>query len=103
MLKTNRIKIEIMERTITVYHKGAIAYYNVFKSAHSNFKARLLTYLGSKQDTPPQHLKLHKDGNQWVHEDNIDRELADELGFVIEMQRSAFEPVRYNTTNHPSE
>ena len=92
-----------MERTITVYHKGAIAYYNVLKSTHGNFRARLLAYLGSNQDTPPQDLRLHKDGRHWVHEDNVDRELADELGFVIEMQRGAFEPVRYNSSDRLSE
>ena len=89
-----------MERTVTVYHEGAIAYYNVSKGAHGSFRARLLTYSGSSRNAPAQDLKLQKDGSRWVHDDVVDRELAEELGYVIEMQKASFDNT---STRYPSQ
>ena len=84
-----------MERTVTVFHEGALAYYNVLKSSNSTFWVHLLTYTGIKKNTPPNEFKLQKDGNRWCHEDHVDQELAAELGYIIEMQKSSFESPLY--------
>jgi hypothetical protein len=80
-----------MERTVTIFHEGAMAYYNVAKNAQGKFRARLITYNGNEGNTPPRELNLQKDGNRWSHEDNVDRDLVEELGYVIEMQKADFD------------
>ena len=88
-----------MERTITIFHEGAMAYYNVTREPQGAFRARLLTYNGNECNRPPQKLYLQKDGNRWTHDDNVDRSLADELGYVIELQKTMFEQSLYTVRN----
>jgi len=87
-----------MERTITVFHEGAMAHYNISRGDYGRFKARLLTYNGNIRNAPPQELQLQKDGNRWTHDDNVNRDLADEIGYVIELQKDMFKQPIFTTS-----
>src|SRR5215218_636845 len=80
-----------MERTIPIYHLGALAHYNVAKQPDGTFKAHLLKYSGASRNAPPQRLELHKRGDQWSHNENTYDNLVEELEMGIEIQKEVFE------------
>jgi hypothetical protein len=84
-----------MERTITVYHEGAIAHYNVAKQTDGTFKARLLQYSGANQNKPPSVLELQRQGSHWNKNENTYENLVEELGVCIQMQGDVFENTTY--------
>jgi len=88
-----------MERTVTIFHEGALAHYNVLLNGDGTFKARLLTYNGNRTNTPPREFHLQKDGRRWSQEAGANKDLADELGYVIDMQKGFFEQPRYATAD----
>jgi len=84
-----------MERTITIYHEGAIAHYNVAKQTDGTFKARLLQYSGANQNKPPSVLELQRQGSHWNKNENTYENLVEELGTCIQMQESDFDALSY--------
>jgi hypothetical protein len=86
----NSSEMKCMERTVGVFHQGAIAHYNVAKEKDGTFKARLLKYNGHTSKTPPSEFHLQKEGRHWSQDDNATQELVDEIGYAIEMQRDLF-------------
>jgi ClpP class serine protease len=86
-----------MERTVGVFHKGAIAHYNVSQEKDGTYKARLLKYHGSADNTPAFEFNLQKEGRHWSQDDNAEQELVDEIGNAIEMQKDLFEEPLYHS------
>jgi hypothetical protein len=81
-----------MERTVAIYHEGAIARYNVFKNNDGGYTARLLMYGGNSKNEPPKEVQLHRNGQKWEDKD-IDQSLVQELGNSIEYEfKSAPQP-----------
>lgn len=80
-----------MERTISIYHEGAMAHYNVAKQDNGTFKARLLQYSGNRSNTPPQVIELQKQGSHWNQSENTYDYLIEGLGSCIDLQRAIFQ------------
>jgi hypothetical protein len=74
-----------MEKTVAVFHEGAIAHYNVSEEGNGTFKARLLKYSGSPGNDPPKEFILHKEGRHWA-DDIADQNIVDDIGQAIELQ-----------------
>lgn len=93
-----------MEKTVAVFHKGAIAHYNVSEEGNGSFKARLLKYSGSPENDPPREFLLHKEGRHWA-DDIAGQDIVDDIGQAIEFQiRNINSPVssRSSERNDPS-
>jgi hypothetical protein len=74
-----------MEKTIAVFHEGAVAHYNVSEEGNGNFKARLLKYSGRPENDPPREFLLHKEGRHWA-DHNVRQNIVDDIGQAIELQ-----------------
>ncbi len=74
-----------MEKTVAVFHEGAIAHYNVSEEGNGTFKARLLKYSGSKENDPPREFLLHKEGRHWT-DDVVSHDIVEDIGQAIEFQ-----------------
>ena len=87
-----------MEKTVAVFHEGAIAHYNVSEEGNGHFKARLLKYSGSRENDPPKEFFLHKEGRHWS--DNVvQQDIVDDIGQAIELQiKNSDRPV-YSSVN----
>ena len=86
-----------MERTVAVFHQGAIAYYTILKGVDGVYSARMLKYNGSAANTPPQELHLQKEGRHWSPDNGAGQEMVDELGYAIEMQKDLFDKPLYHS------
>ncbi len=86
-----------VERTVAVFHEGAVAHYNVSQNPTGVFTVRLLKYNGQDRNSPPQVFHLHKQNGRWMDDDNADRELRTELGYAIDLQQSDFDGPVYNS------
>ncbi len=75
----------VMEKTVAVFHEGAIAHYNVSEEGNGSFKARLLKYNGSPNNNPPREFLLHKEGRHWA-DDDVEQDIVDEIGQAIDLQ-----------------
>ncbi len=74
-----------MEKTVAVFHEGAIAHYNVSEETNGTFKARLLKYSGSQNNNPPREFNLHKEGRHWT-DNTVEQDIVDDIGQAIELQ-----------------
>lgn len=73
-----------MDRTVTILHEGALAYYTVSPQFDGNYSAHLLRYSGSISHQPPSDLFIHKEGRHWRGEQQ-DTDLQDDIGYAIEL------------------
>ncbi len=85
-----------MEKTVAVFHEGAIAHYNVSEDANGGFKARLLKYSGSPNNNPPREFLLHKEGRHWA-DDGVEQDIVDDLGQAIDLQIRTVDSPIYST------
>lgn len=74
-----------MEKTVAVFHEGAIAHYNISEEGNGTFKARLLKYSGSPNNDPPREFLLHKEGRHWA-DGNLDQDIVQDIGQAIDFQ-----------------
>lgn len=74
-----------MEVTAVVLHDGALAEYEVEVGIDGVCNARLASYNGHPEHTPPQNVRLQKEGRHWVG-DTSNRNFADELGYAVEIK-----------------
>jgi len=54
-----------MDKRVGVIHEGSLAQYHIRQYKNGQFVARLLSYNGAKEDTPPEELEIHKEGRHW--------------------------------------
>jgi len=94
-----------MEKTVAVFHEGALAHYNISEEGNGTFKARLLKYSGSPGNDPPREFLLHKEGRHWA-DDDVRQDIVDDIGQAIDSQiRNIDRPVyssRSSGRNSPS-
>jgi hypothetical protein len=84
-----------MDKRVGVIHEGSLAQYHIRQYKNGQFVARLLSYNGAKEDTPPEELEIHKEGRHW-EDQGADQNLVDELGLAIESETRLPEQPIYN-------
>lgn len=75
-----------MERMVTVWYEGALAFFSVAQKQDGSLIAHLLKYTGNPQCSPPAELQLHKEGRHWANHSTL-QDLADDIGYAIEAQK----------------
>jgi hypothetical protein len=90
-----------MEVTAVVLYGGALAHYEVSLDRGGECYAQLSSYNGSPSQTPPDKIKLKKQGRHWVSDD-ADRSLSDELGYAVELKAKPLLQTRRRDGGHPA-
>ncbi|HVE61359.1 MAG TPA: hypothetical protein VNA26_06055 [Chitinophagaceae bacterium] len=88
-----------MEKTVAVFHEGALAHYNVSEEGNGTFKARLLKYSGRPDNDPPREFLLHKEGRHWA-DDDVEQDIVDDIGQAIELQIKNMDRPVYHSRGH---
>jgi len=80
-----------MDKRVGVIHEGSLAQYQIRQYKNGHFVARLLSYNGFKEDTPPEEIEIHKEGRHWE-----DQGADQNLGLAIEAETRLPEQPVYN-------
>jgi len=90
-----------MEVTAVVLHDGALAEYEVEVGKDGVCNARLSSYNGHPEHTPPQNVRLQKEGRHWIGDTN-NRNFADELGYAVEIKAKPLLELRNRSFERPT-
>ncbi len=91
-----------MEVTAVVLHDGALAEYEVEVGKDGVCTAHLSKYNGNPDHTPPEQVRLQKEGRHWVGDTN-NRNFDDELGYAVEIKAKPLLDARNNRPfGHPA-
>jgi hypothetical protein len=90
-----------MEVTAAVLYDGALAHYEVRIERGGECYAQLSEYKGSRSHTPPNNIRLTKEGRHWVSHE-ADRVLSDELGYAVELKMKPVLESRKRGGGHPA-
>lgn len=85
----------MFNRTIVVFHQGALAHYHVEQQEAGGYLARLQNYKGDNHNLPPQQFELRLVGRHW-EDDGMDQELINEIGKAIELTHRKDGPVDHD-------
>jgi sugar lactone lactonase YvrE len=83
-------------------HDGALAEYDVEVGRDGICTAHLSKYKGNPAHTPPEEVRLKKEGRHWVG-DTDNRHFADELGYAVEIKAKPLLESRNRSSGHPAE
>ena len=75
-----------MEVTAVVLYDKALAHYEVEIGQDGVCTARLAKYNGSPQQSPPTRMQLVKEGRRWWSTDVPDENLAEDIGYAVELK-----------------
>ena len=90
-----------MEVTAAVLYDGALAHYDVQVRGDRECIARLSSFSGNPSHTPPQQLRLRKEGRHWVSSDT-EGSLPDDLGYAVELKAKPLLDSRKRGGGHPA-
>lgn len=94
-------KSSMMEVTAVVLYDSALAQYEVEIGEDGSCTAHLCHYKGSSDRTPPEHIRLRKEGRHWIGDVNM-ANLSDDIGYAIEMKAKPLIEQRKRGLEHPA-
>ena len=74
-----------LEKTVSIFYRGAIAHYQVLQNADGGFTARLMHYAGAQKNEPPKTILWPKKNNDPLSVEVNEKEI-EELAMNIERQ-----------------